>query len=336
MHIHIPLNMFNEKYQKLVSLCNQLRNDDVIVQYDTKCLNKMEKLLKLLSYILDTELLWLYLYRLYSLKQSDEECNSNQFTILTDNYVHLENDILLNNDRVISVQSIEYEDNELIQINCINLQCFIEIVHSKWDLWLILKNDLYEHVSMFEKSIDEMCEVSNDLIELLSNWSIPYCDYAAPLKCSVEDFTDQKQNSYQSSLDTNYGLVNLNKWIKRLFPYLLDCVIIWCKAEKCWKITGVINEFHQHIELLDSLKWIPSINQWFTQFYSTLQLTFLRMTLNSLLNAERNHKWINESIRKKQLIPVIILELTIRLMNWQKLEKIIIKEDRRDEFDKIM
>ncbi|VDP86508.1 unnamed protein product [Schistosoma mattheei] len=72
-------------------------------------------------------------------------------------------------------------------------------------------------------------------IELLSNWSIPYCDYAAPLKCSVEDFTDQKQDSYQSSLDTNYGLVNLNKWIKRLFPYLLDCVIIWCKAEKCWK-----------------------------------------------------------------------------------------------------
>lgn len=75
----------------------------------------------------------------------------------------MENDILLNNDRVISVQSIEYEDNELIQINCINLQCFIEIVHSKWDLWLILKNGLYEHVSMFEKSIDEMCEVSNDL-----------------------------------------------------------------------------------------------------------------------------------------------------------------------------
>ncbi|CAH8434363.1 unnamed protein product [Schistosoma guineensis] len=443
----IPLNMFNEKYQKLVSLCNQLRNDDVIVQYDTKCLNKMEKLLKLLSYILDTELLsfsseywnhcskllnisininwknctisdlinnpesnlfkqeyqlkeinnifqyllsiyqikttienqfkslniqfismkshseliksihlsfrneyidqmnqWLYLYRLYSLKQSDEECNSSQFIILTDNYIHLENDILLNNDRVISVQSIEYEDNERIQINCINLQCFIEIVHSKWDLWLILKNDLYEHVSMFEKSIDEMCETfplfcllsKMERIELLSNWSIPYCDYAAPLKCSVEDFTDQKQNSYQSSLDTNYGLVNLNKWIKRLFPYLLDCVIIWCKAEKCWKITGVINEFHQHIELLDSLKWIPSINQWFTQFYSTLQLTFLRMTLNSLLNAERNHKWINESIRKKQLIPVIILELTIRLMNWQKLEKIIIKEDRRDEFVKII
>ncbi|VDP75778.1 unnamed protein product, partial [Schistosoma mattheei] len=101
-------------------------------------------------------------------------------------------------------------------------------------------------------------------------------------------------------------------------------------------ITGVINEFHQHIELLDSLKWIPSINQWFTQFYSTLQLTFLRMTLNSLLNAERNHKWINESIRKKQLIPVIILELTIRIMNWQKLEKIIIKEDRNDEFVKII
>ncbi|VDP65093.1 unnamed protein product [Schistosoma mattheei] len=372
----IPLNMFNERYQKLVSLCNQLRNDDVIVQYDTKCLNKMEKLLKLLSYILDTELLsfsseywnhcskllnisininwknctindlmnnpksnllkqeyqlkeinnifqyllsiyqikttienqfkslniqfismkshseliksihlsfrneyidqmnqdlsgryssrsnrctteipypwiflnidnlienlcelsnklqslldsellnrikqnettneyllendyylmkklnqtkntlcnmkstttttttttttnnnnnnnnnnskslWLYLYRSYSLKRNDGEYSSNQFIILTDNYVHLENDILPNNDRVISVQSIEYEDNELIQINCINLQCFIEIVHSKWDLWLILKNDLYEHVSMFEKSIDEMCEVSNHL-----------------------------------------------------------------------------------------------------------------------------------------------------------------------------
>uniref|UniRef100_A0A5K4F7S1 MT domain-containing protein n=1 Tax=Schistosoma mansoni TaxID=6183 RepID=A0A5K4F7S1_SCHMA len=445
----ISLNMFNEKYQKLVSLCNNLRNDDVIIQYNMKWLNKMKLLIKLLNYILDTNLLsfsseywnhcsklfnlsftinwkdctvndlmknpkynllkqkyklkeiwqifqylsliqqikttietqfkslniqfitmkshsaliksvhssfrneymnqmnqWLYLYRLNLLKQNNEEGNDSQFTILTNNYVHLVNDPLLN-DQVISIQSIEWDNNEFIQLNYINLQLFIEIMNCKWNLWLTLKDDLYENVSMFEKSIDEMCETfplfcllsKMEMIELLSNWSIPYCDYAAPLKCSVDDFIDPKQNSYQSYLNTNLtncGLVNLNKWIKRLFPYLLDCVMVWCKAEKCWKITGVINEFHQHIELLHSLRWIPSISQWFKQFNSTLQLTFLKMTLNSLLEIENNHQWINELIREKQLVPVIILELTIRIASWQQLEKVIIKEDRENEFIEII
>ncbi|XP_018647648.1 putative normocyte-binding protein 1 [Schistosoma mansoni] len=355
-HPWIFLNIGNliEKLYELSNKLQSLQDSELLnrikqnetMENDSYSIKKLNQTINGLCNIKLIQNYWLYLYRLNLLKQNNEEGNDSQFTILTNNYVHLVNDPLLN-DQVISIQSIEWDNNEFIQLNYINLQLFIEIMNCKWNLWLTLKDDLYENVSMFEKSIDEMCETfplfcllsKMEMIELLSNWSIPYCDYAAPLKCSVDDFIDPKQNSYQSYLNTNLtncGLVNLNKWIKRLFPYLLDCVMVWCKAEKCWKITGVINEFHQHIELLHSLRWIPSISQWFKQFNSTLQLTFLKMTLNSLLEIENNHQWINELIREKQLVPVIILELTIRIASWQQLEKVIIKEDRENEFIEII
>ncbi|CAH8430678.1 unnamed protein product [Schistosoma turkestanicum] len=319
---------------------NRIKSNETTNEY---LLENDYYLLKQLNQIKDTlcnikliQNYWLYLYRSHSLNQYTEECGSSQFIALTDNYAHLQSNALLN-DQVIIVQSIECEDNELIQIKCINLKFLIEIIHCQSNLWLTLKDALDESVNMFDKSLDEITETfphfcllsKLERIELLSNWCIPYCDYAAPLNCSIENDTDQEHNSYQYNLNHNLiygGLINLNKWIKRLFPFLIDFVMI----------TKVINEFNQFIELSNSLIWIPSICQWFTQFCSQLKFAFLSMTLNSLLEVEENNEKINGLIAKQQMIPAVILELTIRIFNWRKLEKVIRIEDKKDEFNKII
>ncbi|KAK4473205.1 hypothetical protein MN116_004381 [Schistosoma mekongi] len=434
----VSLNVINENYQKLVTICNNLQNDDIIVQYDVNCLKVMKTMIKLLSYILDSNLLatisgrdsfrsdalttkihypwiflnidnlieklcelsfklqslldskllntikhcetksssslltnekeyylvkrlnqtknalynikltqdyWLYLYRLYALKQFNEEMSSNQFLELTDNFIQLENH-LLSTDHIITNQSIECEDNELLQMNCIDLQSFMNVINSEWELWLTLKDNLYTNVNMFNRPIEEMCEtfplfclLSNmERISLICNWYIPYYDYAAPpLKCSIQDAIDTQYNScqyYLNDVTINYGLINLNKWIKRLFPFLINCIMIWCKAEHCWKITQVINEFNQSIPLLTTIKWLPSINQWFIQFYNNLQLTLITITLNLMLIWEKNNKQLmNEYIENK---PIINLELTERIIIWQKLENILRKEKKKEEFNKIV
>ncbi|TNN10619.1 Dynein heavy chain domain-containing protein, partial [Schistosoma japonicum] len=288
---------------------------------------------------------WLYLYRLYSLKQFNEELSSSQFLELTDSFIQLENR-LLSNDHVVTNQFIECEDNEMFQVNCIDLQSFTNVINSEWELWLTLKDSLYKNVNMFNGPIEEMCETfplfcllsKMERISLVCNWFIPFYDYAAPpLKCSIQDVIDTEYTScqyYLNDITKNYGLINLNKWIKRLFPFLINCIMIWCKGENCWKITNVINEFNQSIPLLVTIKWLPSINQWFIQFYNILQLTFLTITLNSMLTyKESNKKLMNEFIQNK---PLISLELTERIIIWQKLENIIRKEKKNDEFNEII
>ncbi|KAH8855598.1 Dynein heavy chain domain-containing protein [Schistosoma japonicum] len=288
---------------------------------------------------------WLYLYRLYSLKQFNEELSSSQFLELTDNFIQLENR-LLSNDHVVTNQFIECEDNEMLQVNCLDLQSFTNVINSEWELWLTLKDSLYKNVNMFNGPIEEMCETfplfcllsKMERISLVCNWYIPFYDYAAPpLKCSIQDVIDTEYTScqyYLNDITKNYGLINLNKWIKRLFPFLINCIMIWCKGENCWKITNVINEFNQSIPLLVTIKWLPSINQWFIQFYNILQLTLITITLNSMLTYKKsNKKLMNEFIQNK---PLISLELTERIIIWQKLENIIRKEKRNDEFNEII
>ncbi|CAH8432983.1 unnamed protein product [Heterobilharzia americana] len=347
---------------KVKSLSSSSLVNDDCTKAARYSLKKINRIIRILSDIKSIQVHWLYLYRFYSFKQPNKEISSSQFIHLTNKFVQLENDFL-SSDQIVVNQPIVYSEREDVrqfQRKSINLQLFISLINPKWNLWSTIKSELQEGVKMFSQSIDDMCDNSlkrivaqvnfsisgisiicllsnTERMELLANWYIPYHDYAAPFKCSIKDIVNNEDNLYQFHFNNlpDGGLIDLIKWISRLFPFLINCNMVWCKKENCWKITEVINEFNQNIRLFESIKWMPSVGQWFSQFYSILQLTLIRLTLDSTLKLNESGHCISDLIGIKQNVPIVILELAKRIISWRRLEEVVTQESGTNELDSV-